>query len=108
MVYLFCSCAPMAQEFDREQIHAVREGFIGVLGGIQEGGGGERVDEDEGRFAGVVGVGHVVGGGYASEMGDVDCLCCRGRHFGGRSRLDSGGMMVGRFAWRSKKEIWYT
>lgn len=42
-------------------------------------GGGERIDEDEGWFGGIVGVGHLVAGLDTAEMGDLDSL--GGRHY---------------------------
>jgi hypothetical protein len=76
------SRAAVAEEFDGEKVHGVGEATVGVLAGVEVGVCGEGVDEDEGWFGGVVGLGHLVGGGYAAQVGDLDGFS-GARHFDG-------------------------
>lgn len=71
----------MAEQLDREQVHCVGEGLVVILRGVQLGGGGEGVHEDEGGFRRVVFLRHMVGGGDAAQVGDLDGLGAEvGRH----------------------------
>lgn len=73
-VLALCARLAVAQKLDCDQVHGVRELLVAILRAVELGGGREAVDEDEGGFAGVVGFGHLVGGFYASQMGNVDGL----------------------------------
>ncbi len=62
----------VAQQLDGEEVHRVCELLVAVLAAVELGGGGEGVDEDQGRLGGVVGVWHLVAGFDAAQVGHVD------------------------------------
>lgn len=64
----------MSQELNGEKIHGGSEVLVLILALIQLGGRGEGVHEDESRFGGIVGMGHLIACGDAAQMGDLDGL----------------------------------
>lgn len=50
----------MTEKFDSKEIHGRGELLVLVLTAIEIRRGGEGIDEDESRFGGIVGMGHLV------------------------------------------------
>lgn len=50
----------MTEEFDSKEIHGRGEFLVLVLTVVEIRRGGEGVDEDESRFGGIIGMGHLV------------------------------------------------
>lgn len=68
----------MPEGLNGKQIVFASEGGICKPGGVELGGGGEGVDEDDGWVGGVV-AGELVPGGDAAQVGDFEGF--RGDHF---------------------------
>ena len=64
--------AAVAKKLNGDQVRRRDQGEVGELGAVQGAGCHEGVYEDQGRFRGVVGGGHLVSGCYAAQVRYLD------------------------------------
>ena len=67
----------MTKELDGEEIHSGSKLFVLILAAVELGRGGERVDENESRFGWIVRKRHLIAGGDATQVRDVNGSCRR-------------------------------
>ncbi len=67
----------VAEQFDSDDIHGICETLVCELAAVEFRGCGETVNEDEGRFGGVIGIGSLDGSGDATKVRDMNLLSFR-------------------------------